>query len=93
MAVVQVSCAKRLPPGIRVQQPGDVCLDAIRPVPYVRWELDAMPLHDKAQQTRFGGFLSNVDQFDAGLFGISKPEAELMDPQQRLLLEVGGTHT
>ncbi|MGE5514808.1 MAG: SDR family NAD(P)-dependent oxidoreductase [Bacteroidota bacterium] len=34
-----------------------------------------------------GGFLAEVDRFDAALFRISPVEAERMDPQQRLMLE------
>jgi amino acid adenylation domain-containing protein len=33
------------------------------------------------------GVLGEVDQFDAGLFGLSPREVELMDPQHRLFLE------
>jgi acyl transferase domain-containing protein len=38
--------------------------------------------------TRLGGFLKNIDQFDASFFGISPREAVRLDPQQTLLLEV-----
>ena len=67
-------------------------VDAISEVPSERWDLDTFYEHQPAtpgkMNTRWGGFLEQVDQFDPGFFGISSCEAEHMDPQQRLVLEV-----
>ena len=67
--------------------------DGIKDVPAERWSIDewvdADPNVSGKIVTKRGGWLNNVDQFDAHFFGISPKEASRLDPQQRLLLEVG----
>ena len=67
------------------------CIDAITEVPVDRWDVDkfyeSQPATPGKMNTRWGGFLSQVDGFDPLFFNISPREAERMDPQQRLFLE------
>ncbi|QKG20163.1 type I polyketide synthase [Actinomadura verrucosospora] len=43
---------------------------------------------DIAPGARRGGFLDQIDRFDAPFFGISPREAAVIDPRQRLMLEL-----
>src|SRR4030095_4297317 len=66
-------------------------VDAVTTVPAERFDVeavyDARPEAPGKIATRHGAFLTNVDRFDAALFGIAPREAQSMDPQQRLILE------
>jgi acyl transferase domain-containing protein/acyl carrier protein len=61
-------------------------------VPADRWDAEAY--YDSnldtpgRMSTKWGGFLSHIDEFDAQFFGIAGREANGMDPQHRMLLEV-----
>ncbi|MFT7465378.1 MAG: acyl transferase domain-containing protein/acyl carrier protein, partial [Pseudohongiellaceae bacterium] len=67
-------------------------IDAVTEVPEDRWDAEAFQDDDPAAPgkmvTRRSGFIGDVSQFDARLFGISPVEARSLDPQQRVLLEL-----
>ncbi|MBV9488723.1 MAG: SDR family NAD(P)-dependent oxidoreductase, partial [Verrucomicrobia bacterium] len=93
VAVVGLSC--RLPGAPNAEAFWDLLAsgrDAITEVPRDRWDVDAYydpdPEAPGKIYTRNGGFLEQVDQFDAGFFQISPREAVSLDPQHRLLLEL-----
>lgn len=67
-------------------------IDAITEIPNNRWDIEKF-YHSKPGipgkiYSRYGGFIGNLQDFDADFFGISPREAVSIDPQQRILLEV-----
>ncbi|WKD49189.1 SDR family NAD(P)-dependent oxidoreductase [Microbulbifer spongiae] len=63
----------------------------ITEIPKERWSWqeflgDPMTEMNKSNSI-WGGFMKEVDKFDAFFFGISPREAEMMDPQQRIFLQ------
>ena len=93
IAIVSMAC--RLPGGVTTPEEfwellenGD---EAITEVPRDRW--DANALYDESPQAagksycRYGGFVSDIESFDAAFFGISPREARSLDPAQYLMLE------
>lgn len=61
---------------------GRDCVDDIPP------ERMAQRLRNAFTRTYRGGFLDDVDRFDARFFSIAPKDAEILDPQERLFLEV-----
>ncbi|MET9643190.1 L-histidine N(alpha)-methyltransferase [Streptomyces syringium] len=60
--------------------------DLITETPADRWDWQEVSRRFGGT-ARWGGFLTDVDRFDARFFKISPAEAEVMDPQHRLFLE------
>jgi len=93
MAIVGIGC--RFPGNVSGWQQYQDFLsrggDGICEVPPDRWDLSRYYSTSRKPgnlYVRKGGFLSDVDRYDAAFFGISPREAAHLDPQQRLLLEV-----
>ncbi len=94
IAIVGIGC--RFPGGVNSPESfWDLLkneVDAITEIPASRMNIKALydprPATPGRIMTHWGGFLDEIDQFDASFFGMSPREADRLDPQQRLILEV-----
>lgn len=93
LAIVGIGC--RLPGGVNGPDSFWQMMvegrSGIVPVPADRWNRERW-YHENVEIpgkmiTKWGGFISEFDRFDAQFFGISPREALRMDPQQRWMLE------
>ncbi|MEC9465162.1 MAG: SDR family NAD(P)-dependent oxidoreductase, partial [Myxococcota bacterium] len=93
IAIVSMAC--RYPGNVTTPEELWSLLDegrhGITEVPKSRFDVDAYfdpdPEAAGKTYTRWGGFLGDLDSFDASFFGIPPREAKSVDPQERLLLE------
>jgi 3-oxoacyl-(acyl-carrier-protein) synthase/SAM-dependent methyltransferase/acyl carrier protein len=94
--IAVIGVALRLPGGVaspeRFWQALAEGEDLIGTIPAERWHADAYrgsgPDEPGTMYDVHGGFLDNIESFDADFFGINAREAASMDPQHRLLLEL-----
>ncbi|MEU7751282.1 acyltransferase domain-containing protein [Micromonospora sp. NPDC049171] len=91
VAIVGIGCA--LPGATDVTELWEMLVahqSTIGEIPAERFDIDAWydptPGVPGRISTRWGGFLPDVDQFDAPFFGMSPHEADRLDPQHRLML-------
>ncbi|HYM35131.1 MAG TPA: beta-ketoacyl synthase N-terminal-like domain-containing protein, partial [Steroidobacteraceae bacterium] len=92
-SVAVVGVAIRFPAGISTTEQFWNLLvageSAIGTVPTDRWvwpsDIDPSSRHIGIDK---GGFLNDVDQFDAAFFRVLPKEAEVMDPQHRIMLQL-----
>lgn len=64
---------------------------SITEIPQDRWDWRRFygnPAQPGKTYSRWGGFIDDIDKFDAEFFKFSPKESELMDPQHRILLEL-----
>ncbi|WP_404941319.1 amino acid adenylation domain-containing protein [Pseudomonas danubii] len=65
--------------------------NSIGEIPPERWDWRDYYSHDRSlsgvHNSKWGGFIDGIDQFDPLFFNISPLEAELIDPQERLFLQ------
>ncbi|MES2350366.1 MAG: SDR family NAD(P)-dependent oxidoreductase, partial [Pseudomonadota bacterium] len=65
--------------------------DCVGEVPAERWNWRDYYSEDRTEAgrhySRWGGFISGIDEFDAQFFNISPREAKHIDPQERLFLQ------
>jgi len=90
-----ISMVGRFPQASKVEEFWNNLLflkDTIRETPSARWSaedfLASLPIRSGKMYCNLGGYIDDVDKFDADFFNISPREAQDMDPQQRILLEL-----
>ncbi len=94
IAVVGLSC--RFPGANNPQDFWNTLLEGqcqVEEVPHDRWDADRFYDSDSNTKgkitSRLGGFIRDIDQFDASFMEISPREAPFVDPRQRLIMELG----
>jgi amino acid adenylation domain-containing protein len=92
--IAVIAVAGRYPEADSVEAFWDVLRegrDCVGEIPAERWDADERYSPRKGQPgtsyCKWGGFLTDVDCFDPGFFGLSPRDAILMDPQERLFLQ------